>query len=164
MRFNWLSHFCPNSRMHYSQSATYRQLAQESRRCPANGCAPCSRLFSATKNSWHGIRRWVWTTEAAVREETVILAVAIPVGFFIAPNPPWYVAMIGVLLVVLAIEFLNTAIGGSSPITLRRSTITISAGSRISVRLAGILRTMPYRPGLPRRARDPDRMALSGAN
>ena len=67
------------------------------------------RLFSATKNSWRGIVDGV-TTEAAVREETVVLAVAIPVGFFIAPNPPWYVAMIGVLLVVMAIEFLNTAI------------------------------------------------------
>ena len=67
------------------------------------------RLYSATKNSWRGIVDGV-KTEAAVREETVVLAVAVPVGFFIAPNLPWYVAMIGVLLVVLAIEFLNTAI------------------------------------------------------
>jgi diacylglycerol kinase (ATP) len=67
------------------------------------------RLYSAAKNSWRGIVDGV-TTEAAVREETVVLAVAIPGGFFVAPNPSWYVAMIGVLLVVLAIEFLNTAI------------------------------------------------------
>jgi diacylglycerol kinase (ATP) len=76
---------------------------------PSKRLRAVRRLFSATKNSWHGIVDGV-TTEAAVREETVILAVAIPVGFFIAPSPPWYVAMIGVLLVVLAIEFLNTAI------------------------------------------------------
>ena len=67
------------------------------------------RLYSATKNSWRGIVDGV-TTEAAVREETIILLVAIPLGYFIAPNPPWYVAMIGVLLVVMAIEYLNTAI------------------------------------------------------
>lgn len=49
-------------------------------------------------------------TEAAVREEAILLAIAIPGGYFIAPNLAWYVAMIGVLLVVLAVEFLNTAI------------------------------------------------------
>ena len=67
------------------------------------------RLYSATKNSWRGIVDGV-TTEAALREEAVLLVVAIPLGFFIAPSPAWYVAMIASLLVVLGIEFLNTAI------------------------------------------------------
>jgi diacylglycerol kinase (ATP) len=67
------------------------------------------RIYSAAKNSWRGIVDGV-STEAAVREETVLLVLAIPLGFFIAPSAAWYVAMIASLLVVLAIEFLNTAI------------------------------------------------------
>jgi len=67
------------------------------------------RLYSAAKNSWRGIVDGV-TTEAALREEIITLAVALPLGFFIAPNLAWYVAMIASLLVLLGIEFLNTAI------------------------------------------------------
>ncbi len=67
------------------------------------------RIYSAAKNSWRGIVDGV-STEAAVREETVLLVLAIPLGFLIAPSASWYVAMIASLLVVLAIEFLNTAI------------------------------------------------------
>ena len=67
------------------------------------------RIYSAAKNSWRGIVDGV-RTEAAVREETVLLVLALPLGFFIAPSMSWYVAMIGSLLTVLAIEFLNTAI------------------------------------------------------
>lgn len=67
------------------------------------------RLFSATINSLRGLG-YGTRTEAAVREEVVVLVLALPLGFFLAPNLTWYVAMIGVLLVVLAVELLNTAI------------------------------------------------------
>jgi len=67
------------------------------------------RLFSATRNSLRGIAYGV-RTEPAVREEAVVFALAFPIGFFIAPTPIWFVAMIAVLLVLLAVEFLNTAI------------------------------------------------------
>ncbi len=67
------------------------------------------RIYSAAKNSWRGIVDGV-TTEAAVREETVLLVLAIPLGFFVAPSLSWYVAMIASFLVLLGIEFLNTAI------------------------------------------------------
>ena len=40
----------------------------------------------------------------------MVFVLALPIGFFIAPTPIWFVAMIGVLLVLLAVEFLNTAI------------------------------------------------------
>ncbi|HMK70844.1 MAG TPA: diacylglycerol kinase [Xanthobacteraceae bacterium] len=67
------------------------------------------RLYSATINSLrafgYGIRH-----EAALREEVIVLVLALPCGLVIAPSAAWYVAMIGVLLVVLAVEFLNTAI------------------------------------------------------
>jgi diacylglycerol kinase (ATP) len=67
------------------------------------------RIFSATINSLHGLI-YGFRTEAALREEIVILAAAILIAIFLAPNLAWYVAMIGVLLTVLAVEFLNTAI------------------------------------------------------
>ena len=66
------------------------------------------RLFSATKNSLRGIVDGI-KTEAAVREEAIIFVIAVPLGIFVAPSFAWYVAMIGAL-VVLAVEFLNTAI------------------------------------------------------
>jgi diacylglycerol kinase (ATP) len=67
------------------------------------------RLYSATINTLHGLA-YGFKTEAALREEIVVLAAAIPVGLFLAPSLAWYVAMIGTLLVLLAVELLNTAI------------------------------------------------------
>ena len=67
------------------------------------------RLYSATQNSLRGLADGV-KTEPALREEAVLLVVAVPLGFFVAPNIAWYAAMIGALLTVLAIEFLNTGI------------------------------------------------------
>ena len=67
------------------------------------------RLFSATINSLRGIR-FGFGHEAALREEGALLALGIVFGLLIAPTVAWYVAMIGALLVLLAVEFLNTAI------------------------------------------------------
>jgi len=67
------------------------------------------RLYGATLNSLRGLAYGIWR-EAALREEAIVLALALPLGLFLAPSPAWYVAMIGVLLVLLAIELLNTAI------------------------------------------------------
>jgi diacylglycerol kinase (ATP) len=67
------------------------------------------RLYSATVNSLRGLVDGV-KTEPAIREEVILLAVALPLGIMLAPNGAWYVAMIGAILVTLAVEFLNTAI------------------------------------------------------
>ncbi len=67
------------------------------------------RLFSATINSLHGLRDGV-KTEPALRDEVVFLVVAAVLGLVLAPSAAWYTAMIGVVLVLLAVEFLNTAI------------------------------------------------------
>jgi diacylglycerol kinase (ATP) len=67
------------------------------------------RLFSATRNSIRGLAYGI-RTEPAIREEAVVFILALPAGFFIAPTLAWYVAMIGALLVLLAVELLNTAI------------------------------------------------------
>ncbi len=67
------------------------------------------RLFSATQNSLRGLRDG-FRTEPALRDEGVLFAVALPLGLVLAPSAVWYVAMIGVVLILLAVEFLNTAI------------------------------------------------------
>ena len=67
------------------------------------------RLFSATFNSLRGLRDG-FATEPALRDELVLLVVAVPLALFVAPSAAWYVAMIGAVLVILAVEFLNTGI------------------------------------------------------
>ncbi len=67
------------------------------------------RLFSATFNSLRGLRDGV-KTEPALRDEAVLLVVAVVLGPVLAPSAAWCAAMIGVVLVLLAVEFLNTAV------------------------------------------------------
>jgi diacylglycerol kinase (ATP) len=67
------------------------------------------RIYRATLNTFRGLTSAA-RSEAALRQEIAVLAVAIPLGFLLAPSIAWYVAMIGVLWVVMAVELLNTAI------------------------------------------------------
>ena len=67
------------------------------------------RLAFATRNSVRGIK-FTFEKEQAFRHEVYLLAAAFPVGFLIAPSVTWYVAMIGVLLLVMAVELLNTGL------------------------------------------------------
>lgn len=67
------------------------------------------RLFSATQNSLRGLRDGC-KTEPALRDEAVLLVAAVAAGFVLAPSVAWYAAMIGAILVLLAVEFLNTGI------------------------------------------------------
>ena len=67
------------------------------------------RLFSATINSLHGLG-YGFKSEAALREEMILLAAGVLLGLAIAPSIAWYVMMVGSLLVLLAVELLNTAI------------------------------------------------------
>jgi diacylglycerol kinase (ATP) len=67
------------------------------------------RIFSATINSLRGLL-YGFKSEPALREEMVLLAAGLLLGLVIAPSVAWYVAMVASLLVLLAIEFLNTAI------------------------------------------------------
>jgi diacylglycerol kinase (ATP) len=49
-------------------------------------------------------------TEPALRDEALLLVAGVLLGIPMAPSAAWYAAMIGALLVVLAVEFLNTGI------------------------------------------------------
>ena len=66
------------------------------------------RLLYAALNSLRGLAQAVGS-EAAVRQEVAVLALAVPIGLFLAPSAGWYVAMVGSLLLVLTVELLNTA-------------------------------------------------------
>jgi diacylglycerol kinase (ATP) len=67
------------------------------------------RLYNATINSLRGLA-YGFRHEAALREEAVLLVAGTLLGLMAAPSVSWYVAMVGSLLVVLAVELLNTAI------------------------------------------------------
>ncbi len=67
------------------------------------------RIYDATVNTMRGLA-CAAKTEAAPRQEMVVLVLGLPAGLVIAPGVGWYVAMIAALLVTLAVELLNTAI------------------------------------------------------
>ncbi len=67
------------------------------------------RMWRATVNSWRGLIAAA-KSEQAFREELVALALSVPLAFLIASEPWKRLALIGVILLLLAIELLNTAI------------------------------------------------------
>jgi diacylglycerol kinase (ATP) len=67
------------------------------------------RLAFATRNSIRGIK-FTYGKEQAFRHEVYLLVAAFPLGIVVAPSFTWYVAMIGVLLLVMAVELLNTGL------------------------------------------------------
>jgi diacylglycerol kinase (ATP) len=68
-----------------------------------------NKILSALFNSCRGFQTGA-KSERAVRQELIALALAIPAAWTLSPLLWVRVALIGVLLVVLAVEFLNTAI------------------------------------------------------
>jgi diacylglycerol kinase (ATP) len=67
------------------------------------------RLYQATLNSWKGLRVAA-QSEAAFRQEIVIFFIAVPAAFLIATDTWRRVALIGVIVLLMIVELLNTAI------------------------------------------------------
>jgi diacylglycerol kinase (ATP) len=67
------------------------------------------RLYQATLNTFRGLT-WATKSEAALRQELAALLIAIPLAVVLAPGIGWYVAMVGVLVLTVGVELLNTAI------------------------------------------------------
>lgn len=67
------------------------------------------RVFASFVNTLHGLREG-FLTEAAIKQEAAIAAVAVPLSFFIADSLWVWVALMASLCFVFAVEFLNTAI------------------------------------------------------
>ena len=82
------------------------------------------RLFSATANSFRGLIDG-FRTEAALRDEALLLVAALPLGIIVAPSVLWYVLMIGAVLVVMAVEFLNTGLEKLADYVTREQQVVI---------------------------------------
>ena len=67
------------------------------------------RLWRATRNSWAGLKAAA-RSEAALREELIALALSIPLAFYITPLAWKRLALVGVILLLILVELLNTAI------------------------------------------------------
>jgi diacylglycerol kinase (ATP) len=67
------------------------------------------RIIAATANSARAFRHLL-RHEAAFRQEMMLLAAALPVGWIVAPGWRGYALLIASLLVLVIVEILNTAI------------------------------------------------------
>ena len=67
------------------------------------------RILAAFRHSAAGWRHAL-RTEAAVRQEVAVIALSLPASMLVTPDTWHRLALVGTLLLVLAVEFLNTAI------------------------------------------------------
>jgi diacylglycerol kinase (ATP) len=67
------------------------------------------RIIAAFMNSKRALGR-AFQSEPALRQEMLLLMLALPLAFMIANGIWMTIALIGVLLFVLAVELLNTAV------------------------------------------------------
>ena len=68
-----------------------------------------NRLWRACINSWNGLVA-VTRSEAAFRQELVVLALSMPLAFVLTGDVGKRFALIGAIVIVLVVELLNTAI------------------------------------------------------
>jgi diacylglycerol kinase (ATP) len=67
------------------------------------------RLFTAFQNSRRALGRAL-RTEAALRQELYLLLVATPLAFIITSDPWRRAELVGLIVLIMAVELLNTAI------------------------------------------------------
>ena len=75
-------------------------------------------------NSWNGLVA-VTRSEAAFRQELGLLAIGIPLAFFLTSDITKRFALIGVIVLVLIVELLNTAIEKLSDRVTRKNDAAI---------------------------------------
>ncbi len=89
-----------------TESGKYKHLREQSA-LPGKG--GLTRIGGALRNTIAGFREGL-STEAAIKQEAVLLILALPVAYFIATNVWVWVALVGSLILLLGVELLNTAI------------------------------------------------------
>ncbi len=67
------------------------------------------RLYLATVNSWNGLK-FAIRSEQAIREELVVLLLAVPLAFIVGTTAVRRLELVVVVLLLIAVELLNTAI------------------------------------------------------
>ena len=78
------------------------------------------RIWRATINSWNGLVA-VTRSEAAFRQELVLLAIGIPLALFLTPEVAKRFMLIGVIVFIIIVELLNTALEKLSDRVTRKS-------------------------------------------
>jgi diacylglycerol kinase (ATP) len=68
-----------------------------------------SRLWRATINTWNGLT-FATRSEQAIREELFALLLALPLAWVVGTTVARRVELVAVVLLLLAVELLNTAI------------------------------------------------------
>jgi diacylglycerol kinase (ATP) len=68
-----------------------------------------SRLWRACINTWNGLT-FATRSEQAIREELFVLLLAVPFSFLVGATTARRVELVAVVLLLLAVELLNTAI------------------------------------------------------
>ena len=89
-----------------TESGKYKHLREQSA-LPGKG--GLTRIGGALRNTIAGFREGL-STEAAIKQEAVLLILVLPVAYFIATNVWVWVALVGSLILLLGVELLNTAI------------------------------------------------------
>ena len=89
-----------------AKSTEYKHLREQAALPGRGGIA---RIWAALWNTVRGLREGL-STEAAIKQEVAIALIALPLTFFVAIDIWTWVALVGSLLFLLAVEFLNTAI------------------------------------------------------
>ncbi len=67
------------------------------------------RLWVAARYSWQGLRA-AWQQEPAVRQELLLFLLAMPAAWWLGETALTRVALLGVVLLVLVVELINSAI------------------------------------------------------
>lgn len=95
---------------------------------------------------WHSVdgMKTAWRDEAAFRQEVLAALVLIPCAFYVAPDRISLVLMVGSVLLVLAVELLNSAIeasidrhGGELHPLSKKAKDTASAAVLVALVIAG---------------------------
>jgi diacylglycerol kinase (ATP) len=91
------------------QMSMTKPVSQKKQEKPASSSRGVARWISAFKNSLSALTTG-WKTETAMREEMLLVLIAVPLAILLGDTPGETVAMIVSILFVLLVETLNTAI------------------------------------------------------
>jgi diacylglycerol kinase (ATP) len=76
---------------------------------PHKGNRGLTRALLAARHSWSGLK-FAWAEESAFRQELTLAAILLPLACVIPLSPIERVALIGVVLLVLIVELLNSSV------------------------------------------------------
>jgi diacylglycerol kinase (ATP) len=99
------------------------------------------RLIKAYQNSVRAFRRLI-RSETAFQQEMALLALSLPVGWFLATSWRGYALLVGSLLLLLIVEVLNTGIEATCDAISREFNIDIQLAKdcgSLAVLLSGVL-------------------------